>query len=108
MSNSDDEPRGVRDAEPLRYRLVRLLGNMEPGAAGFVFVWLAFFPPALALVGFAASFELTSSWWLTLPGVGLGLCTGVALARDFLRWRVSLVGLLLAAAFATLFLLAYF
>lgn len=107
MSNSDDELRESRDDPSLRSRLLRGLGDLDEDSSGLVLIFLVFFAPGLALLGFGAAEGLTGSSWLGAGGALLGLCAGVALVRDFLRWRFSWSSALLELAFIALLLAPY-
>jgi energy-converting hydrogenase Eha subunit E len=107
MSKSNDDLPDPRTGDSLRDRLVRGLGGLDTDSSGFVLIFLAFFAPGLAIVGFAAAADLTASLLLRLGGALLGVCASLAVVRDFLRWQVSWLAALLTVAFVALLLAAY-
>ena len=110
MSEDDrrDLPPELREAEPARYRLLRIFGSLEPIGASVLFFYLAFFPPALGLIGTAVAYELTGSLVASVFGAAAGVCLGLMITRDFLRWRFSKATLTTILLFAGVFLAAYY
>lgn len=83
-----------------------LLG-LDSESSGFVLLFVAIFAPGLAILAYGAAVELSGSW---LPGAAaalLGFGAGLLTVRDFLRWRPSLPGALLALACVALIAIAY-
>ena len=95
------------DAERRLEELLERLGATAPVPSPWVGLWLAFFPPAIGLVGAAVAYELSGSLAQALTGLLLGAGTGYLWARDFVRWRLHPLTALLTLGLFGLFAWAY-
>ena len=86
---------------------MRLLGDLDPGEGAFVLFWLAFFPPALGVVGVALGYEWLGTLWGAAAGLLGGGVVGTFVAKDLVRWRLRVSTALLVIVFLGLFLRVY-
>lgn len=104
----DDRLSALAEVEEVKQRLLQRLGaaGRAKGSAGPGL--LAFFPPALSLVGVAVAYELRASLWAAALGLLLGGATGLLWVRDLLRWRLHPITFALSLGLLGLFTWAYF
>jgi len=104
----DDRLSSRAEVEEVKHRVLQRLGTAEPAKGSVGAGLLAFFPPALALVGVAIAYELSASLWGAAVGLFLGGATGFLWVRDCLRRRLHPITFALSVVLLTLFAWVYF
>jgi hypothetical protein len=84
----------------------RLFRRLSFKVSGVFLVWLCVLGLGLGLVGLGIAYQLTGTIWAAPVGFLLGATVALGLARDFARWRLSLVSLVSALVFVLLFIAA--